>query len=72
LARGRRQTRNEIALVRAAGGAVIDVAADEAARQAMGPNVADRSRINDALAAGLRQASVVAAAIRSRWIGSPS
>jgi NTE family protein len=64
-ARGR--TPQEIDAVRASGGHVIHLAPDEAARQAMGPDVSDVSRARISAEAGARQGREKASAIRDLW-----
>jgi NTE family protein len=63
----RDKTSWEMEQVRAAGGRVLDITADDEARRAMGPITSGRTK--DAAAAGLRQAAAMSSAVRELWLG---
>jgi len=63
----RTKTSQEMDVVRASGGQVIDIAADDESRKVMGSNLADRSRARASAEAGLRQAVTAATVLRDLW-----
>jgi len=60
-------TDNEVAALRAQGARVIEIAPDDGAKAAIGPNVMDASRKSVAAEAGLRQGTAAAASLRGIW-----
>jgi NTE family protein len=64
-ARGR--TSQEIDLVHASGGWVIAIVPDAQARNAMGADLSDASRVGPASTEGLRQAAEIAPTVREQW-----
>lgn len=59
--------RRELRELQAGGSAALALLPDEASAQAIGDNVLDPARIVDAAAAGVRQAAVLARAVRAVW-----
>jgi NTE family protein len=57
----------ELDLVRAAGSEAMDVAPDAASRDAIGPNIQDRSRMKPTAEAGRQQAAAVVADVQKLW-----